>query len=506
MGRHFIRQSTSPYGAPVLFAKKKDGSLRLCIDYRGLNNITVKNRYPLPRVDDLLDRLHGAKVFTKIDLRHGYHQIRVAEEDIHKTAFRTRYGHFEFTVLPFGLTNAPATFQRMMHDIFHQQLDDFVIIYLDDILIYSKNEEDQPDTWKGPRTACGQTNYTPTWRSASSGSQTEFVGHIINEHGITTDPAKIAAIKNWPQPEAVGRTPRIPGPGKLLPPVRPTLLRHRSTAHSHAMKNHNWKHHGPPAATGRVRRPSNTHSAPHPWSRTRLLQPFIVACDASNEAIGAVLTQGEGDEERVIAYHSAKLSDTETRYPTHDKELLAIISALKLWRHYIKAHHFPVTTDNWAAKHALTQPHLTPDRSSGQKSWRNTTSTWTTRAGGQTRSRTPSQDDHTNDDYHDYHLNLIRTPAPITTELLDTVRAAAHRGPGVPEHPRHTSTRENARTSPTRTDSSGWQPTTYCTSPDSTRSPHSRKPRHTDIRTPGTDKDTRNDSNATSTGHTCRRR
>jgi hypothetical protein len=136
----FIRPSVSPYGAPVLFVHKKDGTLRLCVDYRALNKITIKNRYPLPRVEDLTDRLTGAKYFTKIDLYSGYHQVRIREEDVPKTAFRTRYGHFEFLVLPFGLTNAPATFMTMMNDIFCEFLDQFVVVYLDDILVYRKQK------------------------------------------------------------------------------------------------------------------------------------------------------------------------------------------------------------------------------------------------------------------------------------------------------------------------------------------------------------------------------
>ncbi|GKE15901.1 putative reverse transcriptase domain-containing protein [Tanacetum coccineum] len=144
----FIRPSSLPWGAPVLFVKKKDGSFRMCIDYKELNKLTVKNRYPLPRIDDLFDQLQGFNVYSKIDLRSCYHQLRVREEDIPKTAFRTRYGHYEFQVMPFGLTNVPAVFMDLMNRVCKPYLDKFVIIFIEDILIYSKNKKEHEEHLK----------------------------------------------------------------------------------------------------------------------------------------------------------------------------------------------------------------------------------------------------------------------------------------------------------------------------------------------------------------------
>ena len=146
--KNYIRSSKSPWGASIIFVKNKDGTLRLCIDYRQLNKMTIKNRQPLPHIDDLFDQLHGATVFTKIDLRSGYHQIRIKDEDIFKTAFRTRYGHYEFVVMPFELTNAPTTFMCLMNNVLHKYLDMFILFFIDYILIYSKTKEEHKEHLK----------------------------------------------------------------------------------------------------------------------------------------------------------------------------------------------------------------------------------------------------------------------------------------------------------------------------------------------------------------------
>ncbi|GJX69754.1 putative reverse transcriptase domain-containing protein [Tanacetum coccineum] len=200
----FIRPSVSPWGAPVLFVKKKDGSMCLCIDYRELNRITIRNRYPLPRIDDLFDQLQGAKYFSKIDLRSGYHQLRVREQDISKTAFRTRYGHYEFLVMPFGLTNAPAVFMDLMNRIFHEYLDKFVIVFIDDILVYSKSEEEHERHLRIVLEILRQKKlYAKFSKCEFWLQQVAFLGHIVSADGIIMDPSKVEAITKWPRPTTV---------------------------------------------------------------------------------------------------------------------------------------------------------------------------------------------------------------------------------------------------------------------------------------------------------------
>ncbi|GKC29688.1 putative reverse transcriptase domain-containing protein [Tanacetum coccineum] len=177
----FLRPSSSPWGAPVLFVKKKDGSFRMCIDYHELNKLTLKNRYPLPRIDDLFDQLQGSSIYLKINLRSGYHQLRVREEDIPKTAFRTRYGHYEFQVMPFGLTNAPAVFMDVMNRVCKPYLDKFVIVFIDDILIYSKNKEEHEEHLKLILELLNKEElYAKFSKCKFWISKVQFLGHVID--------------------------------------------------------------------------------------------------------------------------------------------------------------------------------------------------------------------------------------------------------------------------------------------------------------------------------------
>ena len=195
LDKGFIRPSTSPWGALVLFAKKKDKTLRLCVDYRQLNRVTIKNRYSLPRIDDLFDQLRGAQVYSKIDLRTGYHQLRVRETDIPKTEFKTRYGHFKFTVMPFGLTNALAAFIDLMHMVFQPYLDQFVVVYVDDILIYSKIEEEHEDYLRIILQALrGHKLYIKFSKCEFWLTEVKFLGHVVSASSVSVHPEKVEAV------------------------------------------------------------------------------------------------------------------------------------------------------------------------------------------------------------------------------------------------------------------------------------------------------------------------
>jgi len=188
----------------VLLVKKKDGSMRLCVDYQQLNKVTIKNRYPLPRIDDLMDQMVGVEVFSKIDLRSGYHQIRVKMEDISKTALRTRYGHYEYFVMPFGVTNAPGVFMKYMNRIFHPFLDRFMVVFIDDILLYSKSEEEHVEHLRIVfRVLKEKKLFAKLPKCEFWLREVIFLGHVISKGGIVVDPSKVDAVMQWESPKSV---------------------------------------------------------------------------------------------------------------------------------------------------------------------------------------------------------------------------------------------------------------------------------------------------------------
>jgi hypothetical protein len=215
-----IRPSVSPWGVPVIFIRKKDGSWRLCIDYRQLNKATIKNQYLLPRIDDLFDQMKGTMVFSKIDLRSGYHQLRIKEEDIPKTTFKMRFRHYEFTVLPFGLTNAPGVFMSLMNGVFREYLDKFVQVFIDDILIYSRMMEEH-DEHLCLVLQCLRENklYGKLSKCSFYQSRIHYLGHVISDEGIVVDPMKVEAIMEWPAPTNVPEV-QLYGFSRILPTVR----------------------------------------------------------------------------------------------------------------------------------------------------------------------------------------------------------------------------------------------------------------------------------------------
>ncbi|GKC49309.1 putative reverse transcriptase domain-containing protein [Tanacetum coccineum] len=350
----FIRPSSSPWGAPVLFVKKKDGSFRMCIDYRELNKLTVKNRYPLPRIDDLFDQLQGSRVYSKIDLRSGYHQLRVREEDIPKTAFRTRYGHYEFQVMPFGLTNAPAVFMDLMNRVCKPYLDKFHTHHtLDDILIYSKSEEEHAEHLKLILELLKKEElYAKFSKCEFWLSKVQFLGHVIDSEGIHVDPAKIESIKDWASPKTLTEIRQflglagyyrrfIEGFSKIAKPM--TKLTQKNVKFDWSEKAE--------AAFQLLKQ--KLCSAPI-LALPEGSENFVVYCDSSRKGLGAVLMQ----REKVIAYVSRKLKIHEKNYTTHDLELKVVVFALKMWRHYLYGSKCVVFTDHKSLQHILDQKEL----------------------------------------------------------------------------------------------------------------------------------------------------
>ena len=349
LAKGFIRHSSSPWRAPAIFVPKKDGTERLCVDYRGLNAVTIKNKYPLPRIDDLFDQLRGACVFSKIDLRSGYHQLKIRPSDIPKTAFVSRYGLYEYTVMSFGLTNAPAYFMYMMNKVFMEYLDKFVVVFLDDILVFSKNEEEHAEHLRLVLQKLRENQlYAKLSKCEFWLKKVSFLGHVISEGGISVDPSKIKDVLDWKTPENVSEVRSflglagyyrrfVEGFSKIAKPMTELLEKDKTFEWTAACE----------ASFQELRKRLTTAPV---LTMPDITKPFSIYCDASGKGIGCVLMQ----EGHVVAYASRQLRKHEVNYPTHDLELLAVVHALKIWRHYIIGKRCEIYSDHKSLKYIFT--------------------------------------------------------------------------------------------------------------------------------------------------------
>ena len=349
LAKGWIRPSNAPYGSPVLFVSKKDGSLRMVVDYRALNMLTIKDKYPLVRTDDLIAQLRGARILSKLDLRSGYHQIRLRKEDQDKTSFLTRYGSYAFTVLPFGLTSAPGTFMRLMQDIFRDLLDVCVIIYLDDILIYSKSTDDHLRHLRDVLTRLRRHKlYAKSSKCEFGKTELEFLGHIVSGDKVKCDPHKLDAIKKWPTLKNIADVQSFLGLCNF----------YRQYCHGYATVS---------APLTRLLRKDvpwewddNCEKAFVELKRRLTTAPVLALPDpdrhfylhtdaASTVAIGGILSQVQDDGLlHPVAYASRTLKSAELNYPVHEQELLAVSYCIDQWRHHLDDKKFTVYTDNRA--------------------------------------------------------------------------------------------------------------------------------------------------------------
>jgi hypothetical protein len=353
LDKGFIRPSTSPWGCPALFMKKKDESLRLCVDYRPLNAVTIKNKYPLPRIDVLFDQLVGAQVFSKIDLRSGYHHIKIRASYIPKIAFSTRYGLYEYLVMSFGLTNAPTYFMYLMNSVFMLELAKFVVVFIDDILVYSKNEAEHT---KHLHTVLQRLRDHQLYAKLSKCDfwlkEIKFLGHTISQEGVSVDPKKVQEVMDWKPPTTMRQIRSflglagyyrrfIPDFSRIAKPMTQLLKKGVKFEWSQKCEDafHTLRQHLTTAPV--LAQPDNT-------------RPFEVYCDASGTGLGCVLMQ----DNRVIVYASRALRPIEQNYPTHDLELAAVVHALKIWRHYLMGTHCNIYTDHKSLKYIFTQADL----------------------------------------------------------------------------------------------------------------------------------------------------
>ncbi|PKU68694.1 RNA-directed DNA polymerase [Dendrobium catenatum] len=348
----FVRASASPCAVPALLVPKKDGTFRMCIDSRSINKITIKYRFPIPRIDDIFDQLYGATLFSKLDLRSGYHQIRMKPGDEWKTAFKTKEGLYEWTVMPFGVSNAPSTFMRLMNQIFQPLINKCVVVYFDDILIYSTTLESHllhlRDVFEILRT---QRLFVHPKKCQYLTNSISFLGFIISAEGVNADPAKVEAIIQWPIPQTITEVRQFHGLASfyrrfiqnfstIAAPITELLKGDRFV----------WT----AEADNRFKQLKQVISTAPVLALPNFNEVFEVDCDASNVGIGAVLSQ----RGHPIAFFSEKLNDVRQKYSVYDKEFYAVVQALRHWEHYLLPHEFILFTDHEALRFLNTQQKL----------------------------------------------------------------------------------------------------------------------------------------------------
>jgi hypothetical protein len=335
-----ITQSMSPFASPVLLVKKKDGSWRFCVDYRRLNELTIKNKFPLPIVDELLDELAGTKYFSKLDLRAGYHQIRMRPEDEEKTAFKTHHGHFQFRVMPFGLTNAPATFQCIMNLVFAPFLRKFVIVFLDDILVYSDSCEKHLQHLQLVLDKLrGAQFYAKLSKCSFGQTSIQYLGHIISDQGVATDPEKTSVMEQWPIPTTITELRGFLGlTGYYRKFVQNYGIITKPLTQLLAKKGFRWTEEATVAFLQLKKAMAQTPVLDLPDFNL----PFSVETDACDSGVGAVLTQ----RGHPIAYMSKALGILNRKLSIYEKEFLGIIMAIDKWRQYLQRGPFTILTDH----------------------------------------------------------------------------------------------------------------------------------------------------------------
>jgi hypothetical protein len=349
-----ITPSCSPFASLVLLVLKKDGSWRFCVDYRKLNDITVKNRFPMPLIDEILDELAGTQFFTKLDMRSGYHQVRMNPDDEHKTTFKTHQGHYQFKVMPFGLTNAPATFQCIMNEILAPFLRKFVMVFLDDILIYSPDFETHLHhlTLVLDKLRAHKLYMKPS-KCSFAQTHLEYLGHIISAKGVSTDPSKIEAMLKWPVPTTITALRGFLG---LIGYYRKFVQHYGLIAHPLTQLLRNKQFQWSEKAQRAFDQLKQAMTSTPVLALPNFKEQFVVETNASDIGLGAVLMQNN----QPIAYLSKALAQHHKHLSIYEKEFLALIMAVEKWRQYLQHQEFIIRTDHKRLTY-LTEQNLHSD-------------------------------------------------------------------------------------------------------------------------------------------------